>query len=376
MVVGILALLASVAASYVVASTRPVLPIESRAADRGVLVTLGLIGMTLFPADHLRSADAVRVVLRRLVAIVTALSLFAVVQFVTGQRFVDRLVIPGLSSGAGGDLEGRGPFSRPVATLIHPIELGAVLAMALPLALHFALYPEPGWSRWRRWLPVGAIGAATALALTRSAIISAVIAVAIVLATWPRQLRRRAYLAIGLGGVFAFVAVPGLLGTLRGMFLQVGDDPSATSRVDGYSLVREFVAEDPLVGRGFRTFLPMYRILDNQYLLTLIEGGVVGLVVLLGLFAAAAWCAVRVRRATADPEIRSTAHALFAAIVACVVSYAVFDAFSFLAAAGVLFLLMGVTAALDRTVRRAPIAPAAGHGVVGNSRTGGEGRVP
>ena len=48
-----------------------------------------------------------------------------------------------------------------------------------------------------------------------------------------------------------------------------------------YAIAGEFIGRAPIFGRGFSTFLPSYRILDNQYLGLLIETGIVGLVAFL-----------------------------------------------------------------------------------------------
>ena len=58
---------------------------------------------------------------------------------------------------------------------------------------------------------------------------------------------------------------------------------------------QELIARHPLLGRGTGTwYAPKHEVFDNQYLLTLVDSGVIGLLTFLGIFAAAVYAAVRV----------------------------------------------------------------------------------
>ena len=69
---------------------------------------------------------------------------------------------------------------------------------------------------------------------------------------------------------------PNLFGSIVGLFAGAPEDPSITSRTDSFDLPVEFIAPQPLFGRGLGTFLPKYRIFDNQYLVLLVTIGIVG----------------------------------------------------------------------------------------------------
>jgi polysaccharide biosynthesis protein PslJ len=343
-----LLVLASVGASYVAANIRWTTALEASAAQRGVISAVALCGMALFAAEKIGRRADLDSLIRQFVLIVAGLGVFGLVQFVTRERFIEYISIPGLTANSDiSSLEARGPFLRPAATLVHPIEYGAVLTMALPLALHLALH---GGERGRihRWWPTVSIALAIPMALTRSAILSAAVALVILLPTWPRTWRRRAYAVLVVGTLSLNVLVPGLVGTLRGMFSTIVDDPSANSRTDSYSAAFEFISRAPVFGRGFRTFMPDYRILDNQYLLSAIETGLVGLATLIVLIATAIGCAVLARRRTSDASTRDLAIALAAAMASAASGIALFDQFSFMAAAGCLFVLAGFCGALYR----------------------------
>ena len=105
------------------------------------------------------------------------------------------------------------------------------------------------------------------------------------------------------------------------------------------------------MGRGFLTFMPQYRILDNQYLGLAIDTGLLGLLSLLGLFVVGMVVALRTRFRSSDPATRSLAQSLAASIAAAVASFALFDAFSFPMFAGLTFMMLGLAGCLWRLER-------------------------
>jgi O-antigen ligase len=339
---------ATVVASYVAAMLRPIVSVESRAADRGLLLVLSWLGLILIAGDEIGSLPAFGTLLRRLVTAGGLVALLGIVQFQTGQVLVDRLVIPGLSTHSDvGSLAARSGFARPSGTATHPIEFGVVLTMLLPLALHVAL-SETNRRPLARWFPIAAMALAVPISVSRSAVVCTIVALGVLVPALPRRTRRVTYACTAVAMAVVYVAVPGMLGALLKLFTRVGTDDSAASRTNSYTLAEQFVQNSPLFGRGFRTFLPEYRILDNQYLVTLIETGIVGLVALLGLLGTAMFLAWRVRRRSTDPHTRRLAQALLASTAAGAASLALFDGFSFPMAAGLLMLVLGLVGSLAR----------------------------
>ena len=93
-------------------------------------------------------------VLRRLAFAAGLVALLGLAQYVTGELYVDRIRIPGLTAGTEGwTLGSRSGFSRPSGTSMSPIEYGVVLGMMLPLAIVCASVQ----SRYR-WLYRGHAG--------------------------------------------------------------------------------------------------------------------------------------------------------------------------------------------------------------------------
>ncbi len=335
--------------SYLAATTRAVSTPELTSAELGLLALVGWLGIVLVCDEGISTRERLDALVRRLVLLGGLVGALGVAQFVTRRPLTDLIQIPGLSTNNSLDsILSRDSYVRPSGTALHPIEFGVTMSLLLPLALHVAMQRDQG-GPVRRWFPVLAIAAAIPISISRSAILGTVVALALVIPTWTRTTRRLGYLVISALVGAMFVTIPGILGTLANLFTGISQDASALSRTDGYAIAEEFIARSPLVGRGFMTFLPEYRILDNQYLGLLIDAGVLGVLALLGLFVTVLVVALRRRRRSTDPATRSLAQALAAAMAASAVCFAFFDAFSFPLLSGLTFLVVGLVAALEAT---------------------------
>jgi O-antigen ligase len=341
----------AVLASYIASMSRPIDGTESSMADFGLVATAGWGGILLLANDGIGSMARFDVLMRRLAFAGGAIATLGIIQFATGASYVDQISIPGLRPNIPlHGVEIRNGFNRPAGTAIHPIEFGSVIAMILPIALTLALNDRSrGWLR--RWYPIGAIGIAAALSISRSALIATFVGLVLLGVSWDRRRRLVATAVVLVFGGVLFMTVPGLLGTLTALFTGIGDDSSAESRSGSYGLAFEIVGRSPFVGRGLFTFLPRYRILDNQYLGLLIEVGVIGLAMFLALIVTAAWCARAVRLHSTDPATRQLGQALVASIGAGASGLALFDGFSFPMSAGLFFLVLGLAGGAWRLER-------------------------
>lgn len=343
----------AILATYVSANRVAMSTLEENGADRGIIFVVGWVGVLLLAADGIDTLDRLKTLLRRVVLAATAMSVLAITQFFAGLNIARYVVIPGLASQlATTDLLYRSGLNRPSATALDPIELAAVLAMCLPIAVHQARNATREL-RLRRWLQVALIGIALPMTVSRTAVVAVVIICLVLLPTWSKRDRRVAYLTIAIALVIGWILKPSLVDTFRSLFLGISSDTSTTSRTSAFSSAAPFIAQHPWLGRGFDTFFPQtYFFTDDQYLLSLIETGVIGLLVLIGLFGTGWFTARRTRRATTDPEIRQFAQCLAASVAAGFVSFATLDAFSFPIASGLTFLLIGCVGAAWRLVLR------------------------
>jgi O-antigen ligase len=346
--------------SYVSAARRPIEALEVSSADRGLILVASWTGLVLLTTDGLVSRHDLSRLLRFLVGCMALEAALGVVQYVTHTSYVDQVQIPGLTTQQVlSSVYDRNGLARTAGTATHPIEFGVVLTMMLPLALHFGL-TDTHRSRFARWAPVVAICAALPMTMSRSAFLGLAVVLVILLPSWPAARRRTAYLAVVVGLGAVYLLLPGVLGTMLRLFTGISDDDSARSRTDSYGLAFDFVSQHPLFGRGISTFLPSYRILDNQYLGLLIEAGIVGLLALLALLVTTLVVARRLSRSLPEAEDRSLARSLMAAVASAAFACATFDAFGFPQVSGMLFFLIGAVGALYRLRGFVPVESGAG----------------
>lgn len=349
--------LAAVLISAINAWLGPIIGVEGRAADRGLIMVACLLGLTFLAADGIKSRERLDTLLQRLTTAGSVLASVGILQFFVSFDLESIVTFPGLTPlGGFQEIQVRSDLSRVAATASHPIEFGVVLALLLPLALHFALYAK---SRQKlAWLRVGLIAAAIPLSIGRSGTLAMFIAFFAMWCTWPRRLRIRSLVIAAIGTVGMRLLIPGLIGTIRSLFTNILYDPSTQGRTEDYARVGEFISERPLFGRGFFTFLPdRYFWLDNQYLGLLIETGIVGTAAFVLLFGVGIRTAWRARQG-ADDETRSLGQALLAALLAILLSAGTFDMLSFTMVSGVSFLLLGSAGALWRLQRIENAEPA------------------
>lgn len=351
--------LACVGVSYIVAMTRPIESDEMSQADVALLVMIAMSGVLLVAHDGLAHLRDLETLVRRFVLAGGLMAALGVAQYLTRQAIVDRISIPGLTAVGEAIVGYRNGLIRISGTATSPIEFGALLTILLPLALHNSLHPTSrGWIR--RWFPTVAIFLALALSGSRTAYVGLAAVLVVLMGGWPRALRWRIGSAVLGGAAVMALAVPALFRSIRSMFVTADEDPSIASRTASYAIVEQFVSQRPFFGHGLGTFLPKYRILDNNYLGLLIGVGVVGTIAFVAVPATAVWLLLRYRRLWVDERSRNLALSLAAGIVAGALSLAFFDGFGFPMTMGTLFLSLGISGAFLTLRGRSPEPPAAG----------------
>jgi O-antigen ligase len=349
----------AVLASYVSAN-RAVMSITlSNAADRGLILLAGWLGVMLFAADGITSEDRLATLLRRIVLGAAIMAAVGIAEFATGTDLTKYVTIPGLTvHQQATDLMTRAGLIRANSTAAQPLEFSAVLTMSLPLAIHQARYATRPGRRLGDWLQVALIAATIPMAVSRSAIVALVIIGIMLVPSWPRPQRRRAYLALVAGPVGLWLLAPALLSSFTMTFSQLGSDTSTTSRADALSLAAPVIAAHPWFGQGLATFDPQtYFYVDDQFVTSLIETGTIGLLALLAVFACGWYVTRRLRIAAPDPETKDLARCLAASLAVAVACFATFDVLSFSIASGLFFLIVGSAGAAWR-LAQAKAAPA------------------
>jgi O-antigen ligase len=204
------------------------------------------------------------------------------------------------------------------------------------------------------------IGGALAVSLSRTVYVGIGVAFAVLLLGWTSRQRRIAVVGATVAILAAITAYPRLVQSVTALFTSPAEDPSITSRTDSYAFALEFFTHAPVFGRGLGTFLPKYRIFDNQYLGILVSLGMLGVLAFIAMLVVAAAALLRMRRASTDPAMRDLALSMVASLAVGAVAFGVFDAFSFPMTAGTLFLCLGLSGSIARIGSLVDTTPMAG----------------
>lgn len=330
-------------------------------SDTFLVILLAFTGIVLVAAEGLQSREEVVGVIRAGVLGATFSAVLGLLQFVGFDLTLWMARIPILQeNGAIGSDFARNSFNRPAGTALHPIEFGVVTSLTLAFALHLLLYDTKS-SLLRRRAVFGVLSLGVPISISRSAMLVAIVVLVYFLLNASPALRLRAVAFLGAFVVFVFSTIPGLLGTLKALILAGQSDMSISTRTEDYAAVASFIRQDPWVGRGPGTFLPSYRILDNQFLLTLVEVGIIGFVALFVLFWTTSCLGRASLRHTRHQEADRNLSQMFAAAgTATIAAFLTFDALSFWTFTAYTGLWLGLAGSWWRSVLPGPGRSAGG----------------
>lgn len=341
----------SVLASYVLMDRGVLTLPELASADRMLIQLAVITGVALVAAEWLRSLSDVRRVLRVLAwggafcGAVAALQYW--LSFDVAQYLRD---LPGFTVNHDNPaIAARGALNRVTGTAILPIELGVVAGMLIPIAIYVGLYDRDK-SALKRWTPVALSAFAVATSVSRSAIIAVVVAFGVLVVLMPPVPRLAALCAVPFAVTAAFMLAHGLISTLASFFSAGTNDTSIEFRVYDYPVVERLWQEAPWFGHGGGTYMVdnSLFILDNQYLQTAVELGVVGVLALTAFFVAPSIAALMARRRSTSPELRLLCAALAGSALAAGLCSLTFDSLSFPMFVNVYALVIGLIGACWR----------------------------
>jgi len=303
------------------------------AADRWMLLMIAAAGIAFVTTDGVRTVKDAMAAVRWVLAGGAVCSAAALIQFTTHVNpveWISALMVGFAENGDFDAFQARGALMRVAGTTLHPIELGVVSAMLLPLAIWRAFYDKQG-RKPLHWAAVGLFVLANALTVSRSALLALVIALAVTIPFLPRLARQWATVIVPLGAAGLFIAVPGLISTLFNAATAGSSDPSITYRTEDYPLALRLVADRPWLGTGPGTWIPTNAldIFDNEYLLTAVTMGVVGLVGLIAYLVVPALAALAAARNAEGAELKLLAASAAAAGLVAMVTSGTFDSMSF-----------------------------------------------
>ncbi|GIE31880.1 O-antigen polymerase [Actinoplanes italicus] len=351
--------------SYIAGLLRGLPTQEANAQNFAMLQLFEFLGAALIVADGIQNWDRLNRVLRIMVYSAGFMGVVGILQATLKIDVSEYFVIPGLEVKGGlvgfGTRGDEGQF-RIAGTTTHYIEFSAVVAMMVPFAIHVARFAETKFQRRFAALCGFLMAVSNPMSISRTGIVALALALIIMVPIWSWRLRYT-FLYMGVAALGAItIAKPGVLGTLKAMFLNVGVDPSIEGRTNDYDLVGHFYDQRPWLGRGPRTLLadPVRdTILDNQWLYTLVTGGIIGVAALLILHIAAITLAVIALRRSKREQDRHLCVALISAQAVAVVVGGTFDSLYYTTFAITLALFIGMCGTVwrfthpARTVRTA-----------------------
>ncbi len=341
-------------ASYAVGMTLPLHEDQIRAADRGLVVVLTGIGVVLVAAQGIQTLRQLNAVILALVCLGGVVGAIALVQFATGLDIGSIIKVPLLNQMVtnAGMADVRFGFVRTNATAAHPIELGVVMAALSPLGLHLIVQARRLWIA----VPTSLMLLAIPTTLSRSGFIALTVGIVVVMLSWSWLDRLVVLSVMGVLGLLAVVVRPGLGEGVVDLFTLAGSDDSILGRTSDYDVIGGYLQTSPLFGTGLGTFLPeRFIILDNQFLLTLIDMGAIGLITLVVLLGTAVMTCASVSIRSRSGALSRMAIAVAASLAAIIVSLGFFDALSFGMVTGLLWILLGLSGATWHIMRSAPL---------------------
>jgi hypothetical protein len=307
-----------------------------------------------------RTQETVDFLVKLLVAGGAVVAFFALVEARTHLNVFDHLasMIPLLRQNDVAEVISRGGDVRAMASSQGPIPLGAMLVMLIPLAVYMARR-----QRNRTWWACAGLLLIGAMAtVSRTSVIMLLVVGIVFLRLRPKE-TKRLWPALVPAVVLLHVAVPGTIGSLQGAFFPEGgliaeqsQHPgwSGSGRIADFPMAMKQFRDQPLLGQGFGTRQPykegiQAQILDDQWLKTLLETGVIGMLGWLWLYGRFIRRLGRVARRDHSDEGWLLA-AITASVTAFAVGMAFFDAFSFVQVTFVLFILFGLGAVVHRNI--------------------------
>jgi hypothetical protein len=332
---------------------------------KAVMFFVSFVLFYYFVTSVVRTPADVERVVAALVIGCTVVALASVVEFRSGFNifaYMDKL--PGIEAiPTFSQEDARGGHPRAYGSSEHPIALGALFVVVLPLAIYLAIKKRGLW-----WIPVVALPMGVMTTLSRTGAVMLVVTVVVYAILRPQTMRRMIPIFI-VAAIAIKLAVPGAVGTLRYQFFPKGGlvaeqstskgSLQAGNRLTDIGPVLHDVARKPVLGIGYGARVRGLavkdgRILDDQWLGSLYDTGILGFFGWLWLF----WrfCRRVGRSAVEDHSVEGWLKVgLLASAASFAVGMVTFDAFSFTQVTFIFYIVLaiGSIVVLQPQLRRA-----------------------
>ncbi|MEW6192752.1 MAG: O-antigen ligase family protein [Bacillota bacterium] len=314
---------------------------ETAVGIEGVRVYLEYIFWFFVGTGLLDTGRQARVFLAWFVFVCTVVALYGIGQYIAG--------VPVPSTWL--DQAEAGVRTRAFSVIGSPNVLGSLLALCLPLSI--AGFYTAGC--WRRRAGYALAAAAMALCLVFTFSRGAWLAVFLGLVLFALISKPGLLWALGAAVLLAPVASPGITGRLLYLFsFSYLASSYRSGRIARWQAALERLSLHPLAGEGFGRFggavatraIPGSFYVDNFYLKTAAEGGLIGLATFLWVIFAAWRAGYRAVRAAAQPASKMFAAACLGGLTAVLLHNFVENIFETPLMSTLFWLLLGVLVAL------------------------------
>jgi hypothetical protein len=327
--------------------------LQGRNSDR---ITTLLASVTLVccaVVDAVRTKEQLYRLLSTLVGMGTVTAFIGIIQFSTGITVVEALRPPGFKNLGIIPIEHRAGFPRVAATASHPIEMGIVWAVLIPLALHLSRH-APTQLRRR-----AALGSALVMLLalpmagSRSAFAAAAVAFVIIASRWTFRRQANALAGLVVAGLLVAMISPGLLGAMGKLVEGKQGVGSLVDRRQAAQKAFQVAGKRPLWGQGFGSYTnEVNSTVDNLWAEAAIEVGYIGIAGIALLFVSAAGIAMtaRARARSRDRALRDLSLTLMGMTTGIAVAGWGLSIFKYPMVLGVLYLSFGCLGVAYRLV--------------------------
>lgn len=350
-------------------------PASRAAADRWILLLLAGAGLMLTITEAVRTMQGFKSMVRWIMAGAFLCSVITFMQFLLKINPMDwiSLMLVGFSdNGSSNAFQARDGLVRVAGTTMHPIELAAISAMILPLAIWWSIFDTTAKTRYRVSVPV-LVFFANVLTVSRTGLIGLGLGILLFIPFLPRAARQWSLVIVPAGIVAVFSLVPGMVSTLFSSAVAGSQDSSITYRTDDYPLAWRLFILRPFLGTGPGNWVPdsMKDIFDNQYLQTATTLGSIGLAAFLYFLLVPMFASIGAAFHAQSAELKCLGGAVATALLIATVTSGTFDSMSFQTFSFMIPIFIGIGGFLWHKVREQGIDAALALQQCENSKLGG-----
>lgn len=331
----ILLYLAAATFLFLVRSPQPGIAIE------GIRVYVEYIFWFFVAANLMQNKRQARALVNGLVALGTLVAIHGVYQYIIGVQIPTTWL----------DATESGVRTRVFSIVGSPNVLGSFLVLVIPITVSQVLSAR---SRLLKYLYVLCL-TPMALSLIFTYSRGAWLAMAGAFVIYGLIYNWRILLALGAAAYAAPKLIPGISSRIAYMLSPAYLLSSARAgRVARWNMALDKLKNHPLTGEGFGRFggavaarhIPSSHYVDNFYLKTAAESGIIGLAALVWLFVSGVRCALNSYRRLTDPYLKGLAGGLIAGLLGVLLHNGVENIFEVPMMSTYFWFLLGMTAAL------------------------------